>query len=154
MTRLPKTCCEHNFFEEMKCEHSGLVGALSQIRHALAAGQGAVPEVRETILRFCELIESHFIHEEEGGYMRDVAEQSPELAARATELLREHAALRAALRAIRHLAQNSNPSDAWLPDLGRQFENFARQLMVHEAREDDLMNEGSPAREGRPRIAK
>ena len=79
--------------------------------------------------------------------MRDVTDPSPELAARAGELLHEHTALRESLRTVRHLAQDGNRSDAWRQDVGREFERFAQQLMVHEAREDDLMNEGNLARQ-------
>jgi len=147
MTRLTTTR-EHNFFEQMKCEQNNLVGCISRIRHALSTGQGEIPELCQTILRFSELIENHFAREENGGYLRDVTDPAPELAARATELLGEHTALRGALQTIRQLAQNCDRSDAWRQDLGREFERFAQQLMIHEAREDDLMIEGGLAHQG------
>jgi hypothetical protein len=139
----------HNFFEQMKCEHGDLVGSLSRVRHMLAAGQK--PEIAPTIRQFCDLIEAHFLHEEEGGYLCEAVRQTPAMAARAEALLREHAELLEQLHTIRQLAESPNPSDAWLEDLGRAFEAFSRQLMVHEAREDDLLRECIEASPSSPR---
>lgn len=131
----------HNFFEMMKAEHHELVGVMGEIKHLLATHQRDAARVDHLVTEFCDLIESHFEHEEEGGYLSEALEQAPRLTERAQVLFKQHESLLADARGLRHHVRGGEGTDAWWDELSTRFNDFTRALMTHEAHEDDLVQE-------------
>lgn len=133
---------EHNFFEVMKEEHRELVGLMSQVRYAFRTHDRNTAAAKAAITQLCDSIEAHFLSEEEGGYLNEAIEQAPHLAARAEALHGQHATLRAEVRDFRTLAARpGEPSEDWWQELETRFDSFTGNLLIHEAHEDDLVQE-------------
>ena len=65
---------EHEFFEVMKAEHQELATVLREIRSAVSSEDRNRNQVEDLITRLSELMEVHFRHEEEGGYLKEALE--------------------------------------------------------------------------------
>jgi hemerythrin len=133
--------CIHNFFEQTKREHQELVGLMSDIRYMLTCGKRDAPQVDETITQLCNLVESHFLWEEEGGYLSEVVAHRPELTRRTEQLHGQHTMLLDELRGVRQFAQERTKTEEWWHELHSRFSEFSRKLLTHEAHEDDLVQE-------------
>ena len=132
---------DHNFFEMIKEEHHELVGVMGEIRHLLAAEERDLDKLEALIIQLCDLVESHFKNEEAGGYLSEAIEQAPRLSERADQLHDQHRVLWEELQGLRTLTEQRENSDPWWQQLHAALETFARDLLTHEAREDDLVQE-------------
>ena len=132
---------DHNFFEMVKEEHHELVGVMGKIRHLLAVESHDLEALDALIPQLCDLVESHFKHEEAGGYLSEVVEEAPRLSTRADKLHDQHRTLWEELENLRNLAEQREGSDQWWEQLHTDLEKFARNLLTHEAHEDDLVQE-------------
>ena len=131
----------HNFFEELKSAHCELVGLMGEIRHALATDGCEVDEIIRLITRLCNEVESHFLCEEEGGYLIEAIRRAPHLKSRAEKLHKQHAILLGQVRRLRALTHEQIGSHDWWPRVDKQFDTFTDELLTHEAHEDDLVQQ-------------
>jgi hemerythrin len=134
---------DHNFFEMVKEEHQELVGVMGKIRHSLTVEERDPEGLDALIIQLCDLVESHFKNEEAGGYLREAIDQAPRLSERAEQLHDQHRTLWEELQGLRTLVEHreAEASDQWWDQLRGAVEAFARNLLTHEAREDDLVQE-------------
>lgn len=131
---------DHNFFEQIKCQHSELAGLMESIRYTLATKQSNRVDVQQSIAQLCSLVESHFLSEEAGGYLHEVIDRAPQLEDQAKELHQQHEGLLKEVRALCDFALASETSELTRDELATRFNRFAQNLLVHEAHEDDLVH--------------
>jgi hemerythrin-like domain-containing protein len=74
--------------------------ALTNREDAVEAYSEWRSELRETVERFADLLESHFEHEEEGGFLRDVLREVPNSEASVRTLKQEHGEIKSAMAAL------------------------------------------------------
>jgi hypothetical protein len=134
---------DHNFFERMKCEHRELFGLMDEIRYRLAATQHDIRWLSSSITRLCDLVESHFLCEEQGGYLHEAVQVAPHLRDKAEQLHGQHQVLLDEVRSMRDFAAMGvqGTIDAWCHAFRGRFDAFADMLHVHEAHEDDLVQQ-------------
>ena len=132
---------DHDFFEMMKREHSELIDLMSRVRHALESDIRDPGGINQLIGDLYENIVSHFHHEEEGGYLCEALERAPRLSPHAEKLFEQHETLGELLGELLGLAQQREGTDSWWKNLSESFNNFSRELLQHEAAEDDLVQE-------------
>lgn len=132
---------DHDFFELMKREHSELIDLMTQVRHAIASDIRDPGGVNQLIGDLYENVVSHFHHEEEGGYLSEALERAPRLTESAEKLFKQHESLGELLGELRGLTQKRENTDIWWKTLGDSFNNFSRELLLHESAEDALVQE-------------
>ena len=131
----------HDFFKMLQTEHRELAGALSQIQKALSQPDRERAQVTGLITEMAELVESHFHHEEEGGYFSEALEQAPRLTLKAQALLEQHPALLEDVSKLGILAEAGVESEAWWTKIETDFAAFAKRFVEHEASENRLVLE-------------
>jgi hypothetical protein len=134
---------EHNFFKEIKETHPECVGVMGAVRYMLSSGRDGDEEVARLVSHLCDLVESHLLAEKDDGYFEEEVHRSPSFAEAMMRLRRQHVWLLEQLREVRSLIENRDCMDreSWRRELGERFERFARRLLMHEAEEDDLLQE-------------
>jgi len=131
----------HEFFEMMKTEHEELAREMGRVRHALDAEPRDRARAVDSILRMHELVESHFEHEEQDGYMNEPIQQAPHLTERADHLLRQHPSLLEEVTKLRMLAKAGVESESWWEEIHTRFDRFSQAFLDHEAGENKLIQE-------------
>ena len=122
-------------------EHESLANLYKRIVDALQAGPGELSPASAMLDELVERIAEHFAHEEQGGYYFHVVEVAPWRTPAVEELKREHAEL---LRITVRIAQGvrmANESLLWCVAVRKEFSEFLRRCMEHEARENRLVQE-------------
>jgi hemerythrin len=137
---------DHDFAEMILREHRELKELLARARTAICEDQRDSQRAKQLIGDLYEHLQSHFFHEEEGGYMCEALERAPRLIRQAEELHEQHETLAEMLGELRDFVQHVGPADArprndWWKELARRFQTFGKQLLRHEADEDDLVQE-------------
>ena len=132
---------EHAYYEQLREEHRELHEALQTIDRELRSVQRTQQAVDSLIWRFAELIESHFSHEEDGGYMQDAIQRAPRLANRASRLLRQHTELLEEATKLQMLARSGLESAAWWQQIELDFGRLRDRLLDHEHKENALVQE-------------
>ena len=132
---------EHEFFEVMQTEHKQLTDLLTEIGATVSAQERDKNHVTDLISRLSELVESHFSHEERGGYLKDALERAPRLTPQAELLLDQHAPLQEEVEKLRLLVHSGVESAAWWTRIESDFHKFASRLINHEHAENMLVQE-------------
>lgn len=137
---------DHDFFELIKREHGELKDLLSQVRSTMYGQQPDAQQARQLIGDLYERIQSHFHHEEKGGYLSEALERAPRLTNLAGRLHEQHETLSEMLGELRNHVQQTVPTDdlradAWWKELDNQFHVFFNRLLRHETEEDKLVQE-------------
>jgi hypothetical protein len=134
---------DHNFFERMKCEHRELFGLMDHIRFRLSATEQDNQWLSSSIARLCDLVESHFLCEEQGGYLHEAIHAAPHLTDKAEHLHGQHQVLLEEVRSLRDFAVKGmeGTMDTWCQAFRSRFDAFVEKLHVHEAHEDDLVQQ-------------
>ena len=96
-------------------------------------------EVVAQFQRLREELVEHFHYEEEGGFFKDVVERAPRYSEQIDELCQEHVQSLQDLDQMTHDAEVGEPTGEWWDDLSHRFHEFSNQLMNHEARENQLL---------------
>lgn len=89
----------------------------------------------------CAQVQSHFDHEEQGGYFRDVVARAPNLLHRVEELKAQHADLLAAGQEVVGRAKSQGPSGDFWTRTRSELEAFIKQFFEHEGAENQLVQE-------------
>ncbi len=130
---------DQELFELMQSEHRELAEVLVQIRDAVSVRVCTKIQLEDLMTRLCELVESHFNQEEQGGYLKEALDRAPHYAAKAESLLAEHRALQEDVEKIRLLVHSGVESSAWWIHINSDFNNFASQLQNHEHAEVQVL---------------
>ena len=143
---MPKNKRKHDFFKQIQREHGELKDLLSQVRSAIHDQQPDAQQARQLIGDLYERIQSHFHHEEAGGYLSEALEQAPRLTNQVGRLHEQHETLSEVLGELRNHVQRTVPTDdpradAWWKELTDRFQDFSNQLLRHESEEDKLVQE-------------
>lgn len=143
---MPKDNLGHDFFEMIKNEHCEIRGLLSQVQAVLNDKQPKADCAKQLVSTLYERLQSHFHHEEAGGYLSEALERAPRLADQAGRLFEQHETLSEALGELRDYVQQPGPADTlsdatWWKGLADRFQDFSKQLLKHESEEDRLVQE-------------
>jgi hemerythrin len=125
----------------MADEHSRLRDMLRLLGEGIAEGQTSSERLAELLERARNQLESHFAHEETGGYFEGIREAAPHLSNRLTALEHEHAQFLSLIDQMRARALSHEAADVWRKDCDRLFREFRESFLAHEAEEHDLMQE-------------
>ena len=131
----------HEFFQVVKSEHEELTEILDEVRSALAAVDRTKNRVEDLITRLSDVVETHFRHEEHGGYLKDALERAPRLSAQADVLLDQHDGLLEEVEKLRLLVHSGVESPTWWTKIEADFLEFAKRLLDHEHAENKVLQE-------------
>jgi len=122
-------------------EHEALAELYEQILNALQAVPVQRLRVGTLLDELVAKLNEHFAHEETGGYYSHVLEIAPWRAASVEQLKRQHVDLAKAIASIAcgaHVAEESLQSWAVVR---KDFEDFLRRCVEHEANEERVIQE-------------
>ncbi len=141
-----KPDADSDFAAKILREHRELKELLTRTRAAIRQPQPDVEPVRQLTGDLYAHLQSHFFHEEEGGYMCEALERAPRLTKQADQLYEQHETLAEMLGELRDFVgrgrpAGARPSDDWWRELAEQFQTFGKQLLRHETDEDALVQE-------------
>jgi hypothetical protein len=122
-------------------EHEFLANFYERIREALQGGPGELLPAAALLDELVERVAEHFVHEEQGGYYLHIVDVAPWRTSAVEELKREHAEL---LRITTRIAQGvrmANESLVWCAAVRKEFSEFLRRCLEHEAKENRLVQE-------------
>lgn len=132
----------HDVAEKIKHEHDALLDKLRQIHAVLAGREIAVDEIEILLHEFQSALAVHFANEEEAeGFFESVTAHSPRLADQAGRLCTEHEELLRRSAELCRFAAAGSPSMAWWRELSSRCHEFSRQLMHHESKESQLLQQ-------------
>jgi hypothetical protein len=121
-------------------EHEALANLCAQILDALQAAPGQLlPAIG--LLKDLERLVEHFAHQEQGGGYSHVVEMAPWRTPTVNELKRQHAAFIRLIVRIARVARLANKSKLWTEAVRKDFAEFLRRIVEHEAREYRLVQE-------------
>jgi len=96
-------------------------------------------EMSSRIRKLSELLEAHFRHEEQGGYLKVAITAAPRFAEDAEELKLQHAEFLDSIEKFaKKLAYASREQLSW-QQVGSEFEEFIERLKKHEAKETKIL---------------
>jgi hypothetical protein len=96
-------------------------------------------EVQTFADKLAKAVAEHFALEERGGYFADAVRRAPHLQPTATELQAQHEPLLESLEALRALARLGVKSEAGWVRMQAELDQFADELLKHEAGERALL---------------
>jgi hemerythrin len=128
-------------YERIRREHEELRVVLGNLHQTLVQRAESVQDVARKVNSVCDHVEEHFREEEEGGFFDQISRQAPRLSDRSLEVRDQHVGLLERIREIRQLAREGNGSDEWWQRLGKEFHDFATELMHHETKESELLQD-------------
>lgn len=132
----------HPIFGEIDLEHAEMRKLLRSVHSILADRSRDASEVASVVDSFLAFLKQHFEHEDQGGgFFDQISEQTPRLSERADEVRHEHADLLDDFQALKHLADAKTADAAWWDQLNSRFQSISKELMHHERREEDLLQE-------------
>jgi len=134
------------YLQAIKREHHTIgekAHQLELVRREAVARNWPISLIRDTSIRLRELeqiLQEHFVREEEGGFLDEAVCNSPQYAAESSRLMHEHSEI---LGRIREMLARSSDRLAADPSLAYPFakslEATLRQLLMHETRENVLL---------------
>jgi ABC-type transporter Mla subunit MlaD len=122
---------DHGLFELMKAENKVLTEVLAEIQRVLGREDRTKNQVDDLLSRLCDLVETHFCNQEQGGYLKSVLEQAPGMATQARTLLGQQEALLNDLEKLRLLGHSGVESPAWWIRIQSDLHKLATQLLQH-----------------------
>ncbi|MDC0936229.1 hypothetical protein OAS39_08065 [Pirellulales bacterium] len=129
------------FAELMKSEHEELTQALHDTNAELHSADRQRIRINDKVLHLSELVESHFRHEEQGGYMKEALTRAPRLGPLAEILQEQHVELQEEIDKLRLLVHSGVESLSWWERIRADFDHFATRLRTHEHAETELFQE-------------
>ncbi|MCA9231598.1 MAG: hypothetical protein KDA57_13185 [Planctomycetales bacterium] len=128
-------------FSTMANEHRELTDLFTKLTEAvLRDGQGKGP-VEELIEVIADRIQTHFQHEENGGYFTAIIERAPRLMSRAEQLVEQHASILEQVEMLRILVRSGVESPAWWNRIRSDLNALQLVLSQHERAEEELVKE-------------
>jgi iron-sulfur cluster repair protein YtfE (RIC family) len=122
-------------------EHHELRELLGKIHQALTQHRQDIAEVSSLLNTLKDQIEEHFREEEEGGFFEQITDQAPRLQHRAGEVRDQHADLSERISQLCVQASTGSGDESWWQEMERQFHDFSKELMHHEGRENELLQD-------------
>jgi len=132
---------EPGSFAALQHEHAELGKALASIGRVLTVPHRKKAEMEDLIGQLADHVETHFHHEEDGGYFSAALKKSPRLTDQANILLEQHTALAEQIQKLRMLARSGVETDGWWKLLEEQFADFKARLLEHERKENELLQD-------------
>jgi iron-sulfur cluster repair protein YtfE (RIC family) len=133
---------EQDMRKEIQREHGELRALLGDIHRVLAERLQTVVHVSEQLAALNEHVETHFNEEEIGGFFDQVLGSASQQVAQQVDSLRdEHCHLLQVVRRLSEQAKTGNGSDDWWQRLESEFREFSKELMHHEHKENELLQE-------------
>jgi hemerythrin-like domain-containing protein len=96
----------------------------------------------DAIRRLQRHLETHFAHEECGGWLEEAVACAPHLAGRLTKLEREHGVLRKQMAELIEAAKALERAPGDSTEFRVAFDQFATRLLQHESDEERMLAEG------------
>ena len=132
---------DHDFFEVMKDEHQELSSVLASVRAEVSAIGRDKKDLEVLTARLRELVETHFAHEERGGFLKEAIDRAPHFVTQAAVLQEEHEELLEDIEKLRILVHSGVESPAWWSRVEADFRSFAARLLHHEHAENKIVQE-------------
>lgn len=130
-----------NRFKEIAREHKRLSNHLGNLLRVLAERQRTVVELAVEFEKLKDELVQHFHEEDEGGFFDGIVEHAPRLSERIEALRQEHDRLLEQLNELQTKVDVPAPSPEWWQELERSFHDFSCELMRHEHRENEILQE-------------
>lgn len=131
----------NDIFEDIRREHDELRVKLRTVNRLLTGRVAAIHQVAESLNSLSDQLEVHFFDEENGGLFQTVCQQAPRFTRRSKRIRAEHAWLLEMFRNVVEIAQKGDGSDEWWKELERAFHQFSINLMHHESKESELLQD-------------
>ncbi len=128
-------------FEDIDDEHKEMRTMLGNVHAILKSRSESVENVRKALERVCSYLEAHFHKEDKGGFFAEITSQAPRLSDRAEQVSHEHEGLLASFAKFAQHAGMGDGGSQWWEQLDTEFHNVSKQLMEHEHREQDLLQQ-------------
>jgi hypothetical protein len=132
---------------ESRAEHNKLHQLLSDVRNQFGACDLRSGDARgrcyaEVVRRLQQHLETHFAHEEGGGWLEEAVVHAPHLAHRLTQLEREHGPLLEQAAHLITIAESLDRTGESPAQLQAEFEQLSVRLLKHEADEAQVLADG------------
>ena len=134
--------------QQVNTEHRALHRRINEVQklllipHEAKIAPPATMELRAALADLRECIAGHFCQEECGGCLEEVVVRMPRLAHELTILEKQHGPLMEHLtRIIDEMPPGETTIAAW-QHTATEFERFARDLLIHEADEEKILQQG------------
>ena len=121
-------------------DHLALKKLMQQIDDALASHTATVAAVSDLLARLGDNLVKHFALEEEGGYFAEALLRSPQLLAKANDLLTQHPKMCTLARDLVDISPVQD-NERWWQETRQRFQAFKAELLKHERNEDQLLQE-------------
>ena len=128
-------------FQKILEEHRALRKLLAQIEQELTKKSSPVTEVGDLLGQLGDRLVRHFAFEEEEGYFSDAVSRSPQLVAKANDLMAQHPKMCARVRDLTIQIGPSPSAPDWWEETRTRFLAFKEELLKHERTEDALIQE-------------
>lgn len=125
----------------LSSEHQQREIALSKLIQAVTIDQKDKQKVESLVETLAESVESIFRHEENGGYMLHVLQQTPSLASEVEALLDQHATLLEQTETLRILINSGVECPAWWKRVRADAEKLRHDLTQHDQAEAQLIQQ-------------
>ena len=132
---------DHALYEQMRREHAELRELLAGMHRTLAERREAAANVAHMLSLMCDHLETHFREEEVTGFFDALVAKAPHFADQTDILRGQHTQMVAQSRALITLAARGDGSAAWWQELEDEFHKFSKELMHHESKEVELLQE-------------
>ena len=128
-------------FERIVGDHANLRDLLGEMHRIVVGRSETVDNVVKSVNTLIDFLRQHFKREEDDGFFGEIAARAPRLSERAEDVSREHIELLAAIESFRDTALGGTATGAWWERLNSEFHRLMKDLMHHERREQDLLQE-------------
>jgi hypothetical protein len=130
----------HPDFDKVLEEHKAVKELLERVDRALSERTASIAEAGDLLAALGDRLVKHFALEEEGDYFADAVMRSPQLIARANDLMAQHPKMCTAVRDLAEVSTRLDPA-AWWEETSQRFARFKVELLRHERLEDGLLQE-------------
>ncbi len=127
--------------EQIQREHDELRELLGNVHQTLVNRSESVANVAQVMGSLREHAITHFREEEEDGFFDQVISIAPRVTERANGIRDEHQQLAAEVDRLVEMTSGGDGSPAWWQQLNDAFHEFSKDLMHHESKENELLQE-------------
>ncbi len=125
-------------YQTMLEQHRALKDLLGRIDTALRERSATMEQVGRMLGELGDKLVKHFALEESGGYFGEALLHAPRLVSRANDLMAQHPKMAVEAKSIVPLGASA---EDWWAETAKRFEAFTKELLLHEQREDRLLQE-------------
>ena len=132
---------DHELFEEIRREHGELRNLLAGLHKVLGDRLEGVNDVSRRMESLSAHIETHFNQEELAGFFDRIVDRAPRLSEQIDDLRAEHQSMLGEVRSLHEVALGGDGSPGWWQRLEDKFHEFSKELMHHEHKENQLLQQ-------------